>query len=139
LRALGELQLQIQFAISSTYDTQAMGILGLNAALAAAAVAGDQLLGRRWWLALIGLMVSSLIARSALVARIDKVGLDLTSLVAHAEEASGDEMDQAIVLGLRLAIAENNDGLKKKADRVWVSIIALFATIVVAIAVVLAF
>lgn len=39
LRALGEGQLQIQFTLSSMYDTQAMGLLGLNAALAAAAIA----------------------------------------------------------------------------------------------------
>jgi hypothetical protein len=37
LRSLGQRQLQIQFTLSSTYDTQALGLMGLNGALVAAA------------------------------------------------------------------------------------------------------
>jgi hypothetical protein len=42
LSALGERQLQIQFTLSSMYDTQAMGILALNGALAAAGIAAKR-------------------------------------------------------------------------------------------------
>jgi hypothetical protein len=139
LRALGECQLQVQFTVSSAYDTQAMGILGLNAALAAAAVAGDKLLGHQWWLALIGLFVSSVLAGSALFMRADKVGLDLTEISAIAEGVSGDEMDRAIVTALTEDIDDNDDALAEKRDRVWVAMLTLLATVLGAIIGVLAF
>jgi hypothetical protein len=140
LRELGEGQLQIQFTLSSMYDTQAMGLLGLNAALAAAAIAGDKLLGHLWWLAIIGLLISSVVAGSALFVRAREVGLDLTSSVGLAEAASSaNDMDQAIVTSLSAAIDGNDDQLKGKRDRVWVALVLLVATIIGAIIGVLIF
>jgi len=139
LRALGERQLQIQFTLSNMYDTQAMGLLGLNAALAAAAVAGDKLLGHLWWLTLIGLLASSVIAGSALFVRVEEVGLDLTTNVGLAEEASRDEMNQAIVAALSEAVDDNDEQLASKSDRVWVALLFLMATVFGAIIGVLAF
>jgi hypothetical protein len=139
LRALGERQLQIQFTLSNMYDTQAMGLLGLNAALAAAAVAGDKLLGHLWWLTLLGLLVSSLVGGSALRVRAEEVGLGLTSNVGLAKEASRDEMDQAIVIALSEAVDGNEEKLASKSDRVWVALLFLMATIAGAIIGVLAF
>jgi hypothetical protein len=139
LRALGERQLQIQFTLSNMYDTQAMGLLGLNAALAAAAVAGDKLLGHLWWLTLIGLLASSVIAGSALFVRVEEVGLDLTTNVGLAEEANRDEMNQAIVAALSEAVDDNDEQLASKSDRVWVALLFLMATVCGAIIGVLAF
>lgn len=98
LRSLGEGQLQIQFTLSSTYDTQAMGLLGLNAALAAAAIAGSQLLGQKWWLTLAGFALSSLYCGAALATRGDGMGPDLKPLISRAPEATGEEMDRAIIV-----------------------------------------
>jgi hypothetical protein len=133
LRALGERQLQVQFTLSSMYDTQAMGLLGLNAALAAAAIAGDKLLGRHWWLALIGLLVSSGLAGWALFVRPEEVGLDLTLSTGLAEEARKDEMDRAIVVGLSEAIDLNDEQLDGKRGRVSLALVALILTIIGAI------
>ena len=139
MRALGERQLQIQFTLSSMYDTQAMGLLGLNAALAAAAVAGDQLLGHFWWLTLIGLLVSSILAGSALFIRAEEVGLDLTFNIENAEEATKTEMDRGIVVALSEAIDDNDVRLEDKRDRVWIAMVILVATIIGAIIGVLVF
>jgi hypothetical protein len=101
------------------YDTQAVGLLGLNAALAAAAVAGDQLLGHLWWIALIGLLVSSVLAGFGLFIRAEEVGLDLTFNIANAERATADEMDQGIVVALSEAIDENDEKITARATRSW--------------------
>jgi hypothetical protein len=116
-----------------------MGLLSLNAALAAAAVAGDRLLGHLWWIALIGLLVSGLLAGSALFKRAESVGLILTANMANAGEASRDEVDRGIVVALSKAIDENAYVLERKSDRVEVGILVLIATIFGAIVGVLAF
>jgi hypothetical protein len=131
--------LQIQFTSASGYDTQAMGLLGLNAALAAAAIAGDRLLGNLWWLALIGLLVSGLLAGSGLFRRVENVGLDLTANMANAEEAGRDGMDRGIVVALSEAIVENDFVLEEKSDRVGAGMLLLIATIIGTIAGLLAF
>jgi hypothetical protein len=94
LRSLGESQLQIQFTQSSTYDTQAMGILALNSALLAAAIAAKDLIGHLWWLALIGLLLSSGPCVLALGRTVEQFGPEVEGLLGEAEARSEDEMDQ---------------------------------------------
>jgi hypothetical protein len=106
-----------------------MGLLGLNAALAAAAIAGDGLLGHLWWLALIGLLVSSLAAGAALFVRAENVGLDLTTNLELAEEVNEEQMNQAIAESLSQAVDINEVQLGGKSDRVLVALVLLLATI----------
>lgn len=121
------------------YDTQAMGLLGLNAALAAAAVAGDQLLGHLWWIALIGLLVSSVLAGFGLFIRAEEVGLDLTFNIANAEKATLDEMDHGVVVALSEAIDQNDEKIKGKSDQVLIAMLVLIGTIAGAVVGVVAF
>jgi hypothetical protein len=139
LRELGESQLQIQFTVANGYDSQAMGLLGLNAALAAIAIAGDELLGQLWWLALIGLLVCGLLAGSALFIRVESIGLNLTVNTTEVVEASRDEIERGILDALSEAIVENALVLEEKSDRVAVGTLSLIATITSAIVGVLAF
>jgi hypothetical protein len=130
LRSLGETQLQIQFTLSSVYDTQAMGILALNGGLAAAAIAADKLLGHFWWLALLGLLASSLFCAFALGVRSEETGPELDFLIPVAIGATAEEIDQAIVIGVSEAIQDNIPKLDSKRRRVWWAIALLAATII---------
>jgi hypothetical protein len=107
LRSLGESQLQIQFTQSSTYDTQAMGILALNSALLAAAIAAKDLIGHLWWLALIGLLLSSGPCVVALGRTVEQFGPEVEGLLGEAEARSEDEMDQLVAGSISTSLFVN--------------------------------
>lgn len=121
------------------YDTQAMGILGLNAALAAAAIAGDALIGAHWWAALVGLAFSSVVCGVSLRTRAEQTGPDILLLAESAEHATAKEMDEVIVRFVGGAFAVNDGKLQLKSELVWVAIALLVATVATTIGVVLAF
>ena len=64
---LAETQLQIQAATSTGRDTIAVGILGVDVALGAAAIPLRSVLGHDWWQPLIAIAVSGLLALAALL------------------------------------------------------------------------
>jgi hypothetical protein len=139
LRALGERQLQIQFTLSSMYDAQAMGILALNGVLVAAAIAAEGLLGHLWWLALIGFFVSSLPCIVALSGGGEDLALDIQTAFAAAATSTTDEMDQFLTKSINKALINNDGQLKAKRWLIAVAVGLFIATIIAAIASVLAF
>jgi hypothetical protein len=139
LRALAECQLQIQFTLGSAYDTQAMGILGLDAALSAAAIAGDRLLGRYWWLALIGLLLSSCFCVWSLRTRADEPGPDIGPAISGAERLTSDEMSEAIAGAVGKSIRANAGRLKRKSELVSFASAVLASTVVATIIIVITF
>jgi NaMN:DMB phosphoribosyltransferase len=138
LRALGERQLQIQFTLSSMYDTQVMGILALNAALLAAAIAAKGLLGHLWWLALIGLLASSAFCVLALGRTVEGVGPKLGELILQAPALNVDQMDEAVTTGILKSINSNAGRLRAKRVLIYGSLVLLGTTIAAAIVAVLA-
>jgi hypothetical protein len=139
LRALGERQLQIQFTLASMYDTQAMGVLALDAGLAAAAIAADRFLGQDWWLTLIGFFLSSAYCCLALGTRGDEAGPEIKPLILGAGKTPAREMDKAIVISIANAIADNAPQLERKNRRIWKAIAIVGITIVCAVICVLVF
>jgi hypothetical protein len=138
LRSLAETQLAIQFSLAGTYDAQATGILGLDAALAAAAVAGDRLLGQLWWLTLIGLLLSGICCVEILFTRLNQMGPQIEELIGDAEGSSASELERSMVVSLDESIRRNDRELEGKSDLVLVAIFILSLTIFGAILGVLA-
>jgi hypothetical protein len=139
LRDLGLQQLRIQFALLSMYDTQATGILALNGALAAAAIAAKDLIGHLWGLSLIGLLLSSVACIFALGypqwQRIhdEKIGPKLKPLIVPAASLTADQMDKAIAVALGDAIADNRKRLHTKQEQVRAAVGLLAMTIFVVV------
>ena len=133
LRSLAERQLQIQYTVASTFDAQAVGVLALNGALAAAAIAADTLLGHDWWLALIGLAISSLFCLMALGRDADGVGPGVEAEIARAETITRAEMDQEIVAFLSGDLRKNKKHLTAKRKLTWTAVAVLILTIVWAV------
>jgi hypothetical protein len=138
LRSLGETQLTNQFSRAGSYDAQAAGILGLDAALAAAAVAGDQLLGHLWWLTLLGLLLSGVCCVEILLTRIQQFGPLIEDLAVDAPRLTADQMDRLILESLDESIRQNGRELDRKSDLVLIAILILLLTIFGAIIGVLA-
>lgn len=133
IRSLGERQLQIQFTLSSMYDTQAVGILGLNGALLAAAIAAKDFLGHLWWLALIGLAASSVSCIAALRrGGSDGVGPEIDTLFGEAAILDADEMNKVVATGISEAWKNNNLGLQTKRKFVGIALALLGLTILAA-------
>jgi hypothetical protein len=138
LRSVAETQLGIQFSQASSYDGQALGILGLDAAMAAAAIAGDRLLGRLWWLALLGLLLSAVSCAAVLFTRVDQVGPRIDDLVDDDQGLGVDQMERLLVKSLYESIGRNARALNEKSAMLLVAIAVLSATIFGAIIGVLA-
>ncbi len=139
LRSLAESQLQIQYTVSNTYDAQAVGVLALNGALAAAAVASAALLGHDWWLALFGLLVSSGFCLIALAGNADRTGPSVANEISKAESLSAAQIDRGIAEFLAKDLAKNKTHLQGKRSLVWMAVAALGLTIIASIFVVLVF
>ncbi len=139
LRSLGESQLQIQFTQSSMYDTQAMGILALNSALLAAAIAAKDLLGHLWWLALVGLLMSSVPCVLALGRAVEQFGPEVEGLLGEAVARSEGEMNQLIAGSIATSLAVNDDLIGAKRELLNGGLVLLGVTLAAAIAAVLFF
>lgn len=139
LKSLGEAQLQIQFTLSSMHDTQALGILALNAALLAVAVGTRDLLGHLWWMALIGLFLSSLPCVIVLGRSREQMGPDLGSLFSEAEKRTADEMDELIAKSVSGSIAVNNQHLGAQRRLLYAALMLLGLTLAGSILAILAF
>lgn len=138
LRSLAQAQLTNQFAIAGSTDGQATGVLALDAALAAAAIGGDQLLGHLWWLALIGLLLSGVSCAAVLLTRVDQVGPRVVDLVDNDRDLTDDQMERLLIESLSDSIDRNDRALGEKSLMMLVAILLLSATIFGAIIGVLA-
>jgi hypothetical protein len=114
LRALGETQLQIQFALLGTYDARAIGALAVDSALAAVATATADPIGRFWWLSLFGLLVAALPCVFVLSSG---DGWMATRAVYDIDQASEDGvalMDRILVASIARAVDANEQILQRK-------------------------
>jgi hypothetical protein len=138
LRSLAETQLATQFSLASSYDGQSIGILALDAALAAAAIGADQLLGRLWWLALLGLLLSAMSCGAVLFTNVDQVGPRVADLIDDHLDLGEGQMELLMVDSMKESIGQNGRALEEKSDMLLVAIALLSATILGAIIGVLA-
>jgi hypothetical protein len=133
-RSLAETQLQVQFAILGGLDTQALGILGVDVALAAVTVAAQSILERLWWLPLTGLTASGLACFVALVGSSDRMGPTITTVLdkGRANEAV-DAINLDVAEQLRKAIDLNELHISRGSTTVGVAVLLLLVALVLAV------
>lgn len=131
------MQLLAQVARAGAFDSQAIGLVGLNVGLAAAAIAVHEFLGSFWWLALIGLVASSLFCFGALRARADQTGLDIGQLVPVGGMVTDAEMNLVLIKAMDEAIKSNAAVLQEKSEIFWGAVFFLVITVLLTSAAVL--
>jgi len=114
-----------------------MGILALNSALLAAAIAAKDLLGHFWWLALIGLLLSSGPCVVALGRTVEQFGPEIEELFGEAVARSEDEMDQLIAGSISTSLFVNDSLIGAKRRLLNSGLVFLGVTLAAAIAAVL--
>jgi hypothetical protein len=130
LRFLGESKVQIQFAIAGGRDTQALGLMGLNGALTAAAVAAKDILEHLWYTSLFGLLVSTGLCVVVLAQADMKTGLDLTVMIPSVGSYDEQSMEQTVTVSLAEARTKNEPVLKAKQRLIVLAIGVLVLTLV---------
>lgn len=131
LRSLAELQLTLQSELSSTYDTHALGVMGLSGGLAAAAVAGRNILEHFWWVSLIGLFAAICTCVVALSMRELDTGLDPTDPLNLYEALNEAEMDEVLVANLHSRLEHNREVVVYKRDMIRLALRILAATVLI--------
>jgi hypothetical protein len=129
LRSLGETKLQVQFAIAGGRDTQALGLMGLNGALTAAAVAAKEILQHLWYTSLIGLFISTVLCVLVLAQASMKTGLDLSVMLPNASTYDEAAMEEAVARSLSEARAGNEPVLQAKQQLIGWAIAVLALTV----------
>jgi hypothetical protein len=132
-RSLAETQLQLQFAVIGGLDTQALGILGVDVALAAVAVAAQSTLERLWWLALPGLAASAIACFVALIGSEDRVGPKIATTIIYARTNDEDAVDLYVAEELRKSIGVNEPHIAREGTAIAVAILALVLALILAV------
>jgi hypothetical protein len=134
VRSLAETQLQIQYAVLGGLDTQALGILGVDVALAAVAVAAQSILEHLWWMSLIGLAASATVCFVALVGSDDRVGPKINSTLDHAHAAADeDAVNQYVAEQLSAAISVNEPHIEREGRTIALAILLLVVALILAV------
>lgn len=114
LRSLGETQLQIQVATVIGYDTQALGLMAVAAALGGVLLALQSTLEQFWWIASLIAATLSIVAClvSLSFASTDAVGQSLRLALADSHEAG--EIQPGVVKSIADAVADNLPALTRR-------------------------
>ena len=131
---LAETQLQIQAATASSRDAIAVGVLGVDAALIAAAIPLRSTLGSDWWQTLIALGVSGLLALTALL----QAGVDLKLTPWRIYELSGglteEDVALRLVVLLNAVVVKTNRRLVVKTWALAGSLLTIIVTLTITLA-----
>lgn len=132
--SLGETQLQIQMAAATGVNTIAVGVLGVDAALAAVVIAvNKELFGHLYWQPLIALAVSALFALVALIGG-GSLGLTPQGLYDRCKGFTAEQVNGAVIAVLDGTIKDLNGRLTRKKSTVAAAILILVGTIVLTVA-----
>jgi hypothetical protein len=133
LIALAEAQIAASLARAANLDAQALGLIGLNAVFAAAALAAQQQLGDLWWIPMPGLALS--IGAGAWVIAVTR--FDLGPSPGDFYTRTADEPPDAALLGLLADLLtsqeRNADSLRLKSGRLLAGLIVLILTAIYAV------
>jgi apolipoprotein N-acyltransferase len=132
LLSLGRAQLGAQVAASTGLETQAMGIMGFDAAVAAIVVSvkGAAYL----WVASLWLLAISIwFAILTILAPEPKTGQNLSETLKERDGTADEEIRQTILQSVADAIEQNRETLNQKAQPVISSIIYMALGITVAV------
>jgi hypothetical protein len=109
---------------------QALGLMGLNGALTAAAVAAKDILEHLWFTSLIGLLASTVLCVLVLAQERMTTGLDLSLMIPDAGSYDEAEMEETVAISLAEARQINEPVLLAKRRLVGFAIGALVVTLV---------
>jgi hypothetical protein len=124
---LAETQLQIQAATASSRDAIAVGVLGVDVALIAAAIPLRSTLGHDWWQPLIAIGLSGLLALTALLQIGASLGPTPWQIYELASGLTEEEIALRLIDLLDTAVIKANRRLAAKA---WALAGSLLMTIV---------
>ena len=131
--SFGETQLQIQMAASTGVDTIAVGVLGVDAALAAVLVAvNKELFGHLYWQPLIALAAVAGLALAALVGG-GSLGLTPKGLYDRCTGYTAEQVDLEAIGVLDIAVASLAGQLTRKKNTLAGAVLLLVGTIVVTV------
>ncbi len=131
--SLGETQLQIQMAAATGVDTIAVGVLGVDAALAAVVIAvNKEVFGHLYWQPLIALAVTALFALVALIGG-GSLGLTPKGLYDRCKGFTAEEVDREVIAVLDAAVEDLKPRLTRKKYTVAAAILLLVGTVVVTV------
>ncbi len=116
---------------AANIDTQALGLIGLDAGLIAIVLAAHEALGPHYWVAIPGLAISILIAGSVLAVTRFDIGPDPEQLYAKIEaaELSGDQISAKLLADLIETKIDNQRPLRSKTLRLLIAVGVLALTI----------
>lgn len=130
---LGETQLQIQMAAATGVDTIAVGVLGVDAALAAVVIAvNKELFGHLYWQPLIALSVAAIFALVALIGG-GSLGLTPKGLYDRCKGFTAEEVDREVIAVLDATVKDLKGRLTRKKSTLAGAILILVGTIVVTV------
>jgi apolipoprotein N-acyltransferase len=131
-RSLAETQLQLQFAVLGGLDAQALGILGVDVALAAIAIAAKSVLERMWWLTLLGLAASAIACFVALIGSEDRVGPKIETTLTQATGGDEDAANKYVAEELSRSISVNEPHIEKEGRAIAFAILSLVVAMILA-------
>jgi hypothetical protein len=130
---LAQAQLVALFDRGGNLDVQALGLVGFEAALAAAIVAAQTLLGHLWWIPLPGLAISTAVGGSVLAVTRFDLGPSPGDFYTQ-NRTKADTVALAQLLADLLAAQERNaEPLRMKTGRLIISLVVLLVTVLYSI------
>ena len=131
LIGLAQSQIAARISRAANIDTQALGLIGLDAALTAIVIAAQGLLGPHYWVAIPGLAISLLIAGSVLAVTRFDLGPKPEQPYEQIEAAaiSGEEAIAKLLMNLVETDKTNQRPRQSKAIRLAIALGVLALTI----------
>jgi len=131
--SLGETQLQIQMAAATGVDTIAVGVLGVDVALAAVVIAvNKELFGHLYWQPLIALALAALFALVALIGG-GSLGLAPQAVYDRCKDLTDQDVDREVIAILDAAVKDLKPTLTRKKYTVAAAVLLLVGTVVVTV------
>lgn len=139
LVALAQGQLAALVERGANLDVQALGLVGFDAALSAAVVAAQQILGHLWWIPVPGLVVSTVAGGSVMAVTRFDLGPSPSDFYSR-NRSKGDADGLAQLLADLLAAQERNaEPLRMKTGRLVIALASLLLTVVYSVVLIVAF
>jgi hypothetical protein len=130
---LAEFQLSAELQSSAQYDAKASALLAFDGVAIGAVLAGQRLIGPLWWIPLVTLVVSAVLAILAVENRRYDLGPDPLDFYERAaqEELSDAEVNAALVLELDRALQTNDRRLRWKVRLFFSALVMVVSSAVV--------
>lgn len=134
LRSLAQAQLQVQASRAASLDARAIGVVGINAALATIVVDGPLPGAPRIAVLAILSLSTSLALRCLLLDIGERMGPSLTRLLALRETSGNAAVEATILKWMAIDLRANEHALARKAPRLTGALLVLALAVVCTLA-----